>query len=68
MDEAPNIYPNLNDQQFRLIKAKGVKDYFIAKIKERELKSKRLKYIASFDYFNKSLIVLSATNGSVSIA
>ena len=31
--------------------------------------SKRLtKYIASFDYFDKSLIVLSTTNGSISIA
>ena len=31
--------------------------------------SKRLsKYIASFDYFDKSLIVLSATNDSISIA
>ena len=31
--------------------------------------SKRLsKYIASFDYFDKSLIVLSATSGSISIA
>ena len=30
--------------------------------------SKRLsKYIASFDYFDKSLIVLSATSGSISI-
>ena len=30
--------------------------------------SKRLSnYIASFDYFDKSLIVLSATNGSISI-
>ena len=30
---------------------------------------KRLsKYIASFDYFNKFLIVLSATSGSISIA
>ena len=26
------------------------------------------KYIASFDYFNKSLIVLSIATGSVSIA
>ena len=26
------------------------------------------KYIASFDYFNNSLIVLSITTGSVSIA
>ena len=31
--------------------------------------SKRLsKYIASFDYFDKSLIVLSATSGGISIA
>ena len=31
--------------------------------------SKRVsKYIASFDYFDKSLIVLSATSGSISIA
>ena len=31
--------------------------------------SKRLsKYIASFDYFDKSLIVLSLTSGSISIA
>ena len=30
--------------------------------------SKRLsKYIASFDYFDKSLIVLSVTTGSISI-
>ena len=31
--------------------------------------SKRLgRYITSFDYFDKSLIVLSATSGSISIA
>ena len=31
--------------------------------------SKKLsKYIASFDYFDKSLIALSATSGSISIA
>ena len=31
--------------------------------------SKRLSsYIASFDYFDKSLIILSATSGSISIA
>ena len=46
-----------------------IKNYFIAEIKERELMSKRLsQYIASFDYFDKSLIVLSATSGSISIA
>ena len=46
-----------------------IKDYFVAEIKERELLSNRLsKYIASFNYFDKSLIVLSVTTGSVSIA
>ena len=60
---------NLNNQQFRLNKINEIKNYFIAEIKERELMSKRLsKYIASFDYFDKSLIVLSATSGSISIA
>ena len=66
--ETPNIYPDLNEQ-FRLNKINEIKDYFIAEIKERELMSKRLsKYIASFDYIDKSLIVLSATSGSISIA
>ena len=68
------MYPNLsstpsNKQQFRLKKINEIKDYFVAEIKERELMSKRLsKYIASFDYFDKSLIVLSVTTGSISIA
>ena len=68
--ETPNIYPNLNDQQhFRLNKINEIEDYFVTEIKERELMSKRLsKYIASFDSFDKSLIVLSATSGSISIA
>ena len=76
MDEcnSHNMYSNLranllNDQQFRLNKINEIKDYFITEIKERELMSKRLsKYIASFDYFDKSLIVLSVTTGSISIA
>ena len=68
--EAPHIYPNLNDQQqFRLKKNNKIKDYFLAEIKERELMSKTLsKYIASFDYIDKPIIVLSATSGSISIA
>ena len=87
-NKTPNIYPNLNaiplnanisnEQQFRLNKINEIKDYFVAEIKERELMSKRLsKYIASFDYFDNSLIVLlsgttvivlSVTTGSTSIA
>ena len=66
----PNIYQNLHDQQqFRLNKISEVRDYFITEIRESELMSKRLsKYIASFDYFDKSSIILSATSGSISIA
>ena len=76
MDECNShcMYPNLsattsNDQQFRLNKINEIKDYFIAEIRERELKSKNLsKYIASFEYLDKSLIVLSVATGSISIA
>ena len=68
--KAPNVYPNLNDQhQFRLNKINEVKNSFIAEKKERELMSKRLStYVAYFDYFDKSLIVLFATSSSISIA
>ena len=46
-----------------------MKDYFVAEIKERELLSKILRTnIACFEYFDKSLIVLSVTTGSISIA
>ena len=77
--ETPNMYPNLNaallnttlsnEQQFRLNKINEIKDCLVAGIKGRELMSKRVsKYMASFDYFDKSLIVLSVTTGSISIA
>ena len=72
--ETPNMCPNLsvplcNKQQFRLKKINEIKDYFVIEIKERELMSKRLsKYVASFDYFDNSLTVLSVTTGSISIA
>ena len=65
-----NIYPNLNNQeQFRLKKINKIKDCFFAKIKERESMSTRLsKYVASFNYFDNALIVLSVTTGSISNA
>ena len=64
MGEAPNVRPNLNDKtQFRLDKINQIKDYFIAEIRERESMNKKLsKCIASVDYFDKALIVLSATS------
>ena len=72
--ETNNIYPNLkpalsDNQQFRLNRINEIRDYFVAEIKERELMRKRLsKYISSFNYFDKSLIALSVTTGSISIA
>ena len=72
--KTPNIYPNLNanisnEQQFRLNKINEIKDYFLAEIRERELISKNIsKYIASLDYFDKSLNVLSILSRSISIA
>ena len=67
--KTPNMYPNIsNDQQFRLNKINEIKDYFIAEIREGELVSKNLsKYIASIEYLDKSLIVLSVATGSMSI-
>ena len=75
--KTPNIYPNLNalnanilnEQQFKLNKIDEIKDYFLPQIRERELISKNIsKYIASLDYFDKSLNVLSILSGSISIA
>ena len=72
--ETTNMYPNRsvnisNDQQSRLNKINEIQDHFIAEIRERELMSQNLsKYIASFEYFDKSLIVLSVATGSISIA
>ena len=45
-----------------------LKIIFLAENKERELISKnRSKYIASLDYFDKSLNVLSILSGSISM-
>ena len=68
MDEAPNMYTNLNDQQqFRLNKINVDKDYSLAETRERRLLSERLsKYNASFVYFDKYLFVFSATSGAIS--
>ena len=69
-----NIYQNLdavpsNEQQFILNKINENKDDFLAEIRKRELISKNLSiYIASLDYFDRSLNVLSILSGSISIA
>ena len=51
--EIPNMYPNLsatpsNEQQFRLNKINEIKYYFVAEIRERELKSKKLSKYCFF--------------------
>ena len=71
-NKTPNIYPNLNaiqsnEQQFRLNKINEIKDYFSAEIRDRGVISIS-KYIASLDYFDKSLNILSILSGSISIA
>ena len=60
---------DLNNKQFRLNKISEIEDFFITEIKERELMSKKLsKKISFFYYFDKSLIALSVTRGSISPA
>ena len=68
-NETLNMYPNLNDQrQFRAKKISAIKNYFVVEIKGREVMGKRLsKDIASFDYFDKSLIALCPTSSSISV-
>ena len=58
-----------SEQQFKLNKINEIKDYFLAEIRQGELISKNVsKYIASLDYFDKPLNVLSILSGNISIA
>ena len=59
----------LSDQtKFRLYEIKKIENYFINEINERKSCSKKLsKYVTTFDYIDKILIILSATTGGVSI-
>ena len=59
----------LSDQtKFRLYEIKKIENYFINEINERKSCSKKLsKYVTTFDYIDKILIVLSATTGGISI-
>ena len=63
-----NAIPLSDQTKFKLNEINKMKDYFNFEIQERKTMSKRLsKYIAAFDYIDKVLIVLSATNGEISI-
>ena len=59
----------LNDQKkFMLNEINKIKNYFNSEIQERKTMSRKLsKYIAAFDYIDKTLIVLSAAIGGISI-
>ena len=60
---------NLSEQtKFRLSEIIGIENYFHQKINQRKSCSKKLsKYVTTFDYIDKNLIVLSATSSRVCI-
>ena len=60
---------NLSEQtKFRLSEIIGIENYFHQEINQRKSCSKKLsKYVTTFDYIDKMLIVLSATNSGVCI-
>ena len=66
MDEVPSVYPDLNNQTFRLNRTNETKEQFVAEIGETELMNKGLnKYITAFDYFDMALIISSAISSKV---
>ena len=60
---------NLSEQtKFWLDEINKIETYFIEEINQRKSCNTKLsKYIAAFDYIEKSLIILSGTTGGVSI-
>ena len=60
---------DLSEQtKFWLDEISKIENYFIEEINQRKSCSKKLnKYVTTFDYIDKMLIVLSATTGRVSI-
>ena len=57
-----------NQTKFQLDEISKIENYFIEEINQRKSCSKKLsKYVAVFGYIDQALIVLSATNGEVSI-
>ena len=67
MNETDKI--KLSDQtNFRLDEIKKIENYFRKEINQRKLCSKKVnKYVATFNYIDKILIVLNATTGGVCI-
>ena len=60
---------NISEQtKFWLDEINKIENYFIEEINQRKSCNTKLsKYIAAFDYIEKSLIILSGTTGGVSI-
>ena len=60
---------DLSEQtKFQLDEIIKIENYFIKEINQRKSCSQKLsKYVPTFDYIDKILIVLSATTGGVSI-
>ena len=54
----------LSDQtKFRLNEIKEIENYFINEINQQKIYSKKLnKYVTTFDYIDKILIILSVTS------
>ena len=67
MDEINKI--RLSEQtKFRLHKISKIENYFIKEINQRKSFSQKLnKYITTFHYVDKILVVLSTTSSGVSI-
>ena len=59
----------LSDQtKFRLNEIRKIQNYFNSEINHRKLCSKKLsKYVSTFNYIDKILIVLNTTTGKVCI-
>ena len=60
---------NLSEQtKFQLSEIIGIENYYHQEINRKKSCSKKLnKYVAICDYIDKTLIVLSATSGGVSV-
>ena len=56
------------EKKFRLDEISKIRNYFIEEINQRKSCSQKLsKYVTTFDYIDKILIVLSATTEEVSV-
>ena len=59
--------PLIDQTKFWLNEINKIKDYFNSEIQKKAMSKKLSKYIAAFDYIDKTLIVLSATSGGINV-